>query len=196
MTVSQTSRRASAPASACARRRVPFEAERHRDDADRERADVPRQARDDRCGARAGAAALSGGDEDHVGAAEDVLDLILGLLGRAPAEVRVGARAEPLRQVPADVELDRRLALLQLLDVRVDGDELDLRDPGLDHAVDGVQSRAADADDADDREVGGGVRARVSCACAGRARSGTRAGFRPLGPCRTASAYGRLGTPG
>ena len=49
---------------------------------------------------------------------------------------------------------------LELLDVGVDGDELDLGDAGVDHPVDRVQAGAADADDADDGEVRGGVAAR------------------------------------
>ena len=35
------------------------------------------------------------------------------------------------------------------LGVRVTGDEIDARDAGLDHAVDGVTTTAADADDLD-----------------------------------------------
>ena len=157
MTVSQTSRSTSAPASACERRRVPS---KRKGMVTMPTVSAPTSLaslRDDGRGAGAGAAALAGGDEDHVGAAEHVLDLVLGLLGGATPDVGVGARAEALGQLAADVELDRRLALLQLLDVRVHGDELDLRDPRLDHAVDGVQPRPADADDADDREVGGRV---------------------------------------
>jgi hypothetical protein len=38
--------------------------------------------------------------------------------------------------------------LLQRLHVGVDGEELDALDLGLDHAVDGVDAGAADADDA------------------------------------------------
>ena len=53
--------------------------------------------------------------------------------------------------------LTRRVRDLELLDVGVDGDELDLRDAGVDHPVDGVQAGAADADDADHGEVGRGV---------------------------------------
>jgi len=51
------------------------------------------------------------------------------------------------------VDLDRSVRVLELLDVGVDADELDLRDPGVDHPVDRVQAGAADADDLDDREV-------------------------------------------
>src|SRR3989442_11847481 len=51
--------------------------------------------------------------------------------------------------------MDLRLGVgnLQLLHVGVDGDELDLVDAGVDHPVDGVQPRTADADDLDLREI-------------------------------------------
>ena len=66
----------------------------------------------------------------------------------------------PSRELAADVDLDRRVGDLELLDVRVDGDELDLREAGVDHAVDRVEAGSADADDADDREVRGRVGSR------------------------------------
>src|SRR3954469_24214853 len=50
-------------------------------------------------GACTRAAALAAGDEDHVRALERVLDLVTRLGGRARADLGVGARAEPLRQV-------------------------------------------------------------------------------------------------
>jgi hypothetical protein len=62
------------------------------------------------------------------------------------------------------VDLRRRVAHLQLLDVRVDRDEVDARDTGVDHPVDRVQAGAADADDADHREV----RRAVACALEAR----------------------------
>jgi hypothetical protein len=82
-----------------------------------------------------------------------VLDLVVRLLGGAPADVRVGAGAETLREVAADVDLQLCIRHLQLLQVGVDGDELHLVDAGVDHPVDGVQARAADTDDLDLREV-------------------------------------------
>ena len=88
----------------------PLELERRRDDADRERAELARDPRDDGRGAGAGAAALAGGDEDHVGAAQLLLQLVVGLLGRAAPDVGIGAGAEALRQLAADVDLDRRIA--------------------------------------------------------------------------------------
>ena len=130
-----------------------FELERERHDPDRQRAELARDPRDDRRRAGAGAAALAGGDEHHVGAAQRALDRVVAVLGGAAADLRVRAGAEALGDLAADVDLRRGVAHLQLLDVGVDRDEVDLVDPGVDHAVDRVQAGAADADDADDREV-------------------------------------------
>ena len=135
----------------------PLELERRRDDADRERAELARDLCDDGRRAGAGAAALTGGDEDHVGAAEFLPELVVVLLRRPPADVGIRTGAEPLRELAADVDLDRRVAHLERLDVGVDGDELDLRDAGVDHPVHGVDARASDADDLDHGEVRAGV---------------------------------------
>ena len=53
-----------------------------------------------------------------------------------------------MRQVGADLQRVVGVGLLERLRVGVDGDELDARDLGLDHAVDRVDAGAADADDA------------------------------------------------
>src|SRR5699024_504669 len=62
----------------------------------------------------------------------------------------VGAGAETAGDLLADIELDVRVGHQQRLGVRVDRDELDALETGLDHAVDGVDTSAADADDLDD----------------------------------------------
>ena len=62
-----------------------LEVERPGDDADGQRADlVLGDLGDHRRGARAGAAALAGGDEDHVGALERLLDVVARLRPRRP----------------------------------------------------------------------------------------------------------------
>ena len=66
------------------------------------------------------------------------------------AQLGVGAGAEAAGHPAADVELDVSGALLERLHVGVDRDELDAAHAGLDHAVDGVDAGASDADDADD----------------------------------------------
>ena len=130
-----------------------LEAERLGDDTDGERADRLRDARDDGRAAGAGATALARGDEDHVGARERLLDLLGVVLGGATADLGVGTRAEAAGEVAADVELDVGVAHQQRLGVGVDRDELDAAQAEFDHAVDGVDAAAADADDLDDGEV-------------------------------------------
>ena len=66
-----------------------LELERARDDADGERADlVLGDLGDDGRGTGAGAAALAGGDEDHVRALQRLLDLVAALGGGAVARRR------------------------------------------------------------------------------------------------------------
>ena len=82
-----------------ARALAAFEEERLGDDADGEGAFFARDLRDDRRGAGAGAAAHAGGDEDHVGAADELLDALHVLEGRLAALLGVGAGAEAARDV-------------------------------------------------------------------------------------------------
>ena len=97
----------------------------------------------------AGAAAEAGRDEHHVGAVERFDQLVGVFERRLAADVRVGAGAEPLGQLAADLDLVRRGVEFQRLQVRVGDDELDAVEAGLHHAVDGVAAAAADADDLD-----------------------------------------------
>ena len=154
ISVSTISRRRSMPSWAWRWRCAPSKRERARDDADGERADlVLGDLGDHRRGAGAGAAALAGGDEDHVGALERLLDVVARLGRGALADLRVGARAEPLGEVVADVQLDVGVRHLERLGVGVAGDELHAGEAGVDHPVDGVGSAAADADDLDHCEI-------------------------------------------
>ena len=83
------------------------------------------ELRDDRRAARAGAAALAGGDEDHVRALERLLQLVAALRGGGLADGRVGAGAEAARGLRADVDLHVGVRHQQRLRVGVDRDELD-----------------------------------------------------------------------
>ena len=131
-----------------------LEVERLGDHADGQRADLLLgDLGDHGRGAGAGAAALAGGHEDHVSALERLLDLVAALVGGAVAHLGVGARAEPARELVADLQLDVGVAHLQRLGVGVDRDELDALEARVDHAVDGVGAAAADADDLDDRQI-------------------------------------------
>ena len=131
-----------------------LERERPGDAPDGQRADlVLGDLGDHRRRAGAGAAALAGGDEHHVRALERLLDLVAGLGRRALSDVRVGAGAEALGQLVADVQLDVGVAHRERLGIGVAGDELDAAEAGVHHAVDRVGAAAADADDFDDCEI-------------------------------------------
>src|SRR5439155_4483916 len=82
-----------------------------------------------------------------------LLQLVAALLRGGQSDHGIGACAQPARRLRADVDLQVGVAHHQRLGVRVDGDELDARKAGVDHAVDRVRTVAADADDLDDREV-------------------------------------------
>ena len=93
-----------------------------------------------------GAAAFAGGDEHHVGALEDLLDLVGVLLGGALADLGVRARTQPAGGLASDVELHLRVGHQQRLRIGVDGDELDAPEACLDHPVHRVHAAPADAD--------------------------------------------------
>ena len=132
----------------------PLEAERPGDDGHGQGPDPPGDAGDDGGAAGAGAATLAGGDEDHVGAAQGILDLVLMGQGGLAAHIGVGAGAEAPGEVPADVEFEVGIRHQQRLGVGVDGDELDAAQASLDHPVDGVDATTAHADDLDHGQVG------------------------------------------
>src|SRR4029077_9768617 len=82
-----------------------LEAERPGHYADGERAEGPRDVRDDRRATGAGATALAGRDEDHVGALEHLLDLLAVILGRLAADIGVGSGAQSPGEFTADIKL-------------------------------------------------------------------------------------------
>ena len=98
ISVSTCSRRRWMPSSAWRRALRALELERPRDDADGQRADlVLGDLGDHGRGAGAGAAALAGGDEDHVGALQRLLDLVAALVRRRRSPTSgFGAGAEAL----------------------------------------------------------------------------------------------------
>ena len=95
-----------------------------------------------------------GGQEDHVGALEQLLDLVLLVEGRLVADPRIRSGTEAAGHLAADVERHIRVRGLQRLKVGVDREELDARQLRLDHPVDGVDAGAADAHHPQDGLVG------------------------------------------
>jgi hypothetical protein len=72
-----------------------------------------------------------------------------------PSDVWIGARAQSLRELAADLHFHARLVVIQRLHVRVGDDELDAPEADFYHAVHGVAAAAADADDLDPRAASG-----------------------------------------
>ena len=130
-----------------------LEAERPGHHADGERAEGPSHVRDHRRAAGAGAAALAGRDEDHVGALEHLLDLLAVIFGGLVADIGIGAGAQSPGELAADIELDVGVAHEQRLRVGINSDELDASESLFDHAIDGVDTATADSDDLDNRQI-------------------------------------------
>ena len=120
-------------------------------------AELAPEARKNGRRARTGAAALACGDEDHVGALERLLQLVARLVRGGLAHGRIRARAETPCRAGPDVDLDIGVAHHQRLRIGVHGDELDSREAGVNHAVDGVRAAAADTDDLYDGEIVAGT---------------------------------------
>ena len=119
---------------------------------DGQRAQVPRDFRNDRGRAGAGAAAHTGGDEHQVRAFQGGSDFLPAFLRRAAAHLRNRARAQALGQLFADLDLDLCVGLAQRLPVGIHGDEFDTAQTRIHHAVHSVVSAAAAADDLDGSE--------------------------------------------
>ena len=105
-----------------------LEAERQRDDADRERPEVVRDLGDDRRRPCASTTAEAGRDKDEICAVHRFADLILCVEGRLLAERDVAARAASLRQVLANLQrLDAFFChARELLGIGIDGDQIDV----------------------------------------------------------------------
>src|SRR6185312_1131696 len=99
--------------------------------------------------AGARSAALAGGDEDHVRALERFLQLVAALLCGGKSDRRIRTCPETARGGRPDMDLHVGVADHQRLRIGVYGDELDARETGVHHPVDGVRAAAADADDLD-----------------------------------------------
>ena len=106
---------------------------------------------DDGGRAGAGAAAHAGGDEDHVGAVQVPVDFLGRVLGGVHADLGVGARAQTLGDVHAELDALAGERQRELLGVGVRDDEIDALQARFDHVVDGVDPGASDAEHADTR---------------------------------------------
>src|SRR6202158_1457966 len=123
-----------------------FEGEWLRDPRDRQRADILGDLGDDRGAAGPRSATHAGGDEDHVGFLEGLVQLFAVVLGGFATNTGIGAGAKALCDLVPDADLVRCVREEQRLSVGVHRDELDTHQLGSDHAVYGVRAHAAHTD--------------------------------------------------
>ena len=80
-----------------------------------------------------------------------VHDLVQRLKGGIAADLGIGAGAQAVGDVGAELDTALGQGLGQRLGVGVGDDEFDALELGVDHVVDGVAPGAADTDDGDPR---------------------------------------------
>ncbi len=102
-----------------------FEVERPGHDADDEDAQLLGGARDDRCGARPRAATHAGSDENHVRAGDLSANVLDRLLGSGLADLGLGAGAEALGEIDAELQFVLGAGGRERLRIRVGDDEVD-----------------------------------------------------------------------
>ena len=136
-----------------ARTAAALKAERLGDHRHCEDAHFARGLGDDGNGARAGAAAHTGGQIDHVGALHVVSDLADRLARGQLANFRPGSGSESLGGVLAQHYLAVGLGLFEVAHVGVCGNKLHAFDALRDYVVKGVAAAAADGYDFNDFSV-------------------------------------------
>jgi hypothetical protein len=132
-----------------------FEGERLGDDCDGERSHFAGERGNDRSGTGARTASEAGRNEDHVGAFERFDDLVGIFKSGFAADFGIGSSAEAVRQLHAELQLDRGMRHAEGLQISVGDDEFDALHSGIDHAVDGVAATTTYADDFDFGVVAG-----------------------------------------
>ncbi len=128
-----------------------FELERLGHDADGQDAHLAGGLRDDRGSAGAGAAAHPGGDEAHMRALQVIDDILDRFLGRAGADIGLGAGAQPFGHFRTQLDAAVRFRLLQRLRVGVGDNENAALKLLIDHVVDRVPTCPADTEHGDAR---------------------------------------------
>lgn len=107
----------------------------------------------DWCSTSSGATTFAGGNEDHVGALDGFFDFVLVILCRGTSNFWVRAGTKTTGSFTSDIELYVGIREHESLRVGVHRDELHAFEAFFNHAVDGVDSAAAHADDLNLGEV-------------------------------------------
>jgi hypothetical protein len=119
---------------------------RLRHDSDRQDAEFARDARHDRGGTRPGPAAHPCGHKYHVRAFKALSDMIFAFQRRVFPDFRFRPGAEPPGPFRTQLNLIRRSRSIQRLQIGIRRDEIDPRQSGRDHGVNGVAPSATNTD--------------------------------------------------
>jgi hypothetical protein len=101
--------------------------------------------------AGSGATTHACGDEHHVRPDEVIANLVDDLFGGGAADIGLRTRAETSARCQAHLDDAFGPHRGQRLGIGIGNNEVDAREPGIDHVVDGVTARAADAKNSNPR---------------------------------------------
>ncbi len=126
-----------------------FKQERFGHDTHRQHALATRRFGDHGRSARTGAAAHTGGDEQHVHTLKRTLKVFQCFFGSGAAHFRAGTGTKALRDIGAKLDAVFSDRIVQCLRIGIHDDKIDAFDLGIDHVGDGIATCAADADHRD-----------------------------------------------
>ncbi len=160
-----------------------------------ENAQLLRDLCHNRCRTGAGAAAHTRGDEEHVATFDELHDTVAIFHRGLTTDFRVGARAESLGDVAADLQRRLYLGVLQGLRVSIDAHEFHTVDTAGDHVCNGVPAAATHTDHLDDGALAIGVHqfkhvARSSYLCLSASKVPLEPGTHPVDDRLGISAQG------
>lgn len=134
-----------------------LERERLGDHRDRQDVHLLGDLRHHRGGTGTRTTAHAGGDEDHVGALQQILDAFTVLQCSLATDRRIRPGPQALGDVAAQLQQRLGIQALQSLGIGVGTDEIDAFQLRVDHVLHGVAAAAPNADDLDRRVLAIGV---------------------------------------
>jgi hypothetical protein len=123
------------------------------DNTDGERSNFSSNTSYYRCATSSGATTFTSRDENHVCAEQNFADFICMVLGCLSTNFWVRSGTETFSELTADIEFDVRIGHEEILGVSINSDELNTFESGINHAIDGLATASAYANNFDDGEV-------------------------------------------
>ena len=126
-----------------------FVRERPRHNSNGECTELTRTLGDNRSSPRACTAAHTGSDKDHIRAAQSFDNLIAALHRRLLADLGTCTRSKSARALPADLNTHCSLRLQESLCIRIDRNEFNALQTGVNHIIYRITAAAAHTDNDD-----------------------------------------------